>query len=386
MLKKRASLQHSAGFSLPETILILAILAILLTAMFPAVVSYFDNAKYRDEVAAQKEIIKSFDVYLRQTGELESNIITATSSAQAWNRAYNSFTNNNVVVGNMSLDEMRTDAYGNARGLIVDRQQVTFNGGSYFVYYVGVISRGNDGCYGTGAGCPALPTRFRQIAAPTGSFTLADYNDLEVAANADDIITKYTDSEIKIAAYNDMLQRIFEIEEALAFYAEQKELRAMSIINERCHANTTMAYSYYNCLEAIRSGGAHGIGDLADSGELLSGQIFVPRSCNAAYSAAGSSFDVSIDGTRTVLQDVIDSRAAVGAGSGNCIVNTNSSTVANRNTRKANMQALMHLLGLPQSYCCHSLQRYYNSATNTWSDVPMYYYASPADVTVDFKP
>ena len=378
MKKNTARALLRSGFTLPDMIIVMAIIAVLIGALYPAVSDSILRGKQREEVAAQKNIINMFETYLQETGQIPANILSATNFNQAWNRTNTAFTSN-VVVGNLSLNDMRDDVFDARRGLFVEEQVVTFNGGSYSIYYVAVISMGADGCYGAApCGTDAIPGSLAAITAPTGTFDLSDYNDLEADPDSDDVITKFTDAKFKADAYGETLERIGKVEEDLDFYANQKRLRAQSLITQGCQATVTMANSIYNCYEDVRAGLIPAI-----AAEMPDDQVFVPPSFRMSSGtvvapapvdergARLDRFDVAIGGTRLIINETTAANASFGTG-----VNAidNSSNVANR---KAGMKVLMSVLGLPSKYCCHPLEKYFNATTGEWEETPLYYYSNP---------
>ena len=85
MKKNTARALLRSGFTLPDMIIVMAIIAVLIGALYPAVSDSILRGKQREEVAAQKNIINMFETYLQETGQIPANILSATNFNQAWN-------------------------------------------------------------------------------------------------------------------------------------------------------------------------------------------------------------------------------------------------------------------------------------------------------------
>ncbi len=386
MMDKKKHLPFSQGFTLPDVIIVLAILAIVITAIFPTISSYLANSRIEEEVNQQAAIIDAFDVYFKETGQLpttpsNANILTASNFNQAWNRTNTVFTSGTVVT-NLSRNDMRNDQFGARRGLLADSETITFTGGDYEVYYIAVISLGEDGCYGNPVPtCNALPTSFASLAAPGGTFNVDDFNALVVDPDSDDIITKYTDAPLKKEAYNQLLLQITEMEEALDFYARQKFLRAQSIITADCQSAVTIDttppftsdYSLYDCYSDVRNGARPAVAATMPD----EGRIFYPPSQRnrAGGTVALAPYGLSVRGANELRTSTTAAIAAAG-GAGNRIYNQN----ANIETRKTGMKALTSMLGLPTRMCCNPLKKYYNPTSDRWEEEPLYYFSDPRGI------
>ncbi|MEC9291639.1 MAG: type II secretion system protein [Pseudomonadota bacterium] len=375
--------QKNKGFTLPDVILVMAILAVLITSLYPSLSSYLLKGKEKEELNRQIEIVDAFESYLSAVGEFPTlpataNILNAPNFNNAWTRVSTVFSSDTTVT-NLSLSDMQTDEFDQTRLLLTDTSTVNFAGGTYNVYYIAVVSLGADGCFGVEAN-PAPPC---DNVAPTSladvdgapAFTINDYDSLVAAAGSDDIITKYTDASVKTQSYNSLLLQISSIEEALDQFAYQTRKRAETIIERECQDNhVSLTYSIYNCYSDIRTNTAPGN---AVATVMPDTQIFVPPSTGEVM----ADYDVVLLGSRYIQDEVRTATGAVGT-LRNRIYNTDGASQAIIRNRKDGMVALMSILGLPSRYCCNPLDKYFDHTTRKWEKMPLFYQSNPRRVSV----
>lgn len=334
------------GFTLPEVILIVAALAIVSAMALPDIAYFFGRQTVEQEKLTLANIQKALDSYARECKRLparENNPSRAdcqqpgASGSLPWYDALAAFSN-------MSATGIQNDVWGTPRVYAHAVQTRNYREGSVDFHYATVRSVGQDRADGfTGA---RVPDDW-----PAG---VTDWEDVAgyqtFSAEGDDLMVKYTDSQWKVEAQDETVQRMERIIDALDRYAQAR-------FNEEVHAD-------YPCVSekifyppswpaepAAHSNPYHpddgsggrpdctniGGGSGTDIGSGL-GYPFIPR-----YG-------------RAVTEDVIII-------TGQAYVNT---TILDIDTRRQQMQNLMRVLGLPEDHCCSAI-----------TGIPFYYYSNP---------
>lgn len=324
----------SAGFSLPEVILVISVLAIVAGMAFPDMASFFARQRVEQERTELEQIKKAMDVYARQCGTLPARTGNPTDCRVPgvgnlnWAEALAS-------VSNMSANEMLRDAWGTGRRYTsLQGPAVNFLGGSGAIQfnYASVQSVGPNRCDNIlDAACTANYDAalgdWINVNVPDWS-TVQGYG--EFVAGGDDMIVKFTDNQIKAAAYEETLRRLERIIAGLDRYAQAK----------------------FN--EAVVTG---------SEGDCLGDMIFYPPSSDTGWNGAAFSGNCpTVSNYFTAhAQPVKDDVTTVTGGAE--FLDTDLEDDA---ARLVGMQALMRLLGLPLDHCCSAL-----------NEEPFFYFSSP---------
>ncbi len=178
--------RKNGGFTLPEVILIVAVMAILTTMAFPDIVSFFRRQKVEEEKQVQSEIRKAMEAYSNETLELPPQA--------SWSDDLAEFTN-------LSGAGILNDVWGRPRTYTVYSEDKVYREGVVTFYYATIASPGEDGIYTSGT-----------------------WNDITSYASFDadlnDIVVKFTDQENKQKRYDETVVRLERIIAALDRYAQ----------------------------------------------------------------------------------------------------------------------------------------------------------------------
>lgn len=326
---KLNNIRRAEGFTLPEVIMVVAVMAIVSAMAFPDIVSFFKRQSFEQEKIIQAEIVKALDAYAKaQSGKFNSSsgggsepaggtydtdMITIPMGEQTASGVYS---NSDATAcakegwgkmlsgySNLSSEEICNDVWGLPRTYTAARDEVRYRDGMFNTYYVTILSSGED---------KVLNTQITWNNADSyGSFK----------SNGDDIMEKYSDVKFKTELFEETLRRMDRIVEALDRYAQSR----------------------YN--EALLS-------EEAATGS----KIFYPPSNDDFSNMAAADTSAGIVNPRygqQVLDDLKD----------------NGGTTAVRydsTAHKADMEGLMTVLGLPKEFCCDAL-----------TSKPFFYYSNP---------
>jgi len=341
--------QKQRGFTLPEVILIVSVLAIISGMAFPDIALFFQRQQVEQEKLAMADIQKAMDSYARECRRLparENNpqrtACTSTPGGAGmnltWAEALASFSN-------MSADSIQNDIWGTIRKYTHFVELRNYREGPVEFHYATVRSIGGNQCDDTGTtatapsprcvigGQPASTAQktanrnaYIDRADPAASYE-ADWADVNAygtyAPAGDDILAKYADNQQKINAQDETIRRLERIVEALDRYAQGR-------FNEELLQGTAcISELLFYPPSWTNEPAAHNNPNHPDAGCQSLGNSIVGR-----Y------------GTR-VRADVSAIR-----GDANEFVATTSADSA---TRLAEMRTLMRILGLPEDHCCNAL-------------------------------
>lgn len=312
------------GFTLPEVIMVVAVMAVVSAMAFPDIVSFFKRQSFEQEKIVQKEIIKALDAYSKaQTGHFadDPDMITvplgnvaATSGVQRVNdseacQAVGGWGYLLSGYSNLSAAEICNDVWGASREYTVAQGALNYRDGNFYTYHVTILSAGENKEFNTetawGTGTP------EQVASSYGAY----------AASGDDHLSKFSDVKLKTELFEETLRRMDRIVEALDRYAQARYNEAL-ITEEAATGNKLF---YPPSMDDINN---------------MAPEASAPGRVNPRY------------GTR-VINDIEDTLAVSGIDQG-------------QGNHDDDMRGLMRLLGLPQEFCCNAL-----------TGKPFFYYSNP---------
>ncbi len=317
-----------AGFTLVETIIVIAVMSILAGLMSTPIATFINQKRIQDEKNTQIEIQRAMQLYAAGTSVLPHHVATSNPGNNTWAEEL-------ALYSNLSVSQIDTDVWGNARHYIRKTTPETFLGSTVNIYYATLISRGPDHEADPVAGEIPVAVGAVDYTAPVGPaaatnwWAIADFAALEPAD--DDILIKYNDYQDKVKKYETTLERMNKISEALDAYVKTRFLEAEAA-NEAGRAT----------------------------------KIFFPRSENRAADPA----DLAVYGDAVLIEMGIYFAAT---GDNNSLISNNSGTAANDAERRIEMIQMMRLLGLPDSYCCNALE----FLPGTTDEVPFFYFSNP---------
>ena len=346
--RKHLKQRRNGGFTLPEVILIVAALAIVSAMAMPDIAYFFGRQTVEQEKLVLSNIQKALDSYAKECNRLPEPTGNPTRSdckdenpatPLAWHEALAAFSN-------MSAQGIQKDVWGNERRYTLGEDVRNYRQGLVTFYYATVRSVGQNRCDDSQS-TPPCPLGDNTDYDPDWS----DLNGYEsFAAQDDDLLVKYTDSQWKVAAQDETVQRIERIIDALDRYAQARfneEVHAdMDCISEKIFyppSRIQEDYAHSN-INHPQDGSAPGEADCRSIGGTGGVQIgFEGASFIGRYGEA-----VTTDVARIT---------------GDTFVNTE---VADRDTRLTEMEQLMRVLGLPEDHCCSAI-----------TGDPFYYYSNP---------
>ncbi|PIZ30667.1 MAG: hypothetical protein COY40_04120 [Alphaproteobacteria bacterium CG_4_10_14_0_8_um_filter_53_9] len=338
MIKQRT--HRIKGFTLPEMIIVVAVIAILATLSTPPVIQFLKQKDRQNEELTLMEIRNAMKAYLQETGELPGSGEGNPAIATNWSVLLARKTN-------MSPQQLALDTWSRPRVFISGSVDEVMLGSTVPIWYASVHSAGPDReADGGEIVAPSTASGIALNSTDFGAVTSTNWWHRYSAGNPDvgmfsrltpledDIMVKFTDIDDKIKRYNQTLERLKAIGESLDVYSK-------SAFGERllyCNGTT--------CSPTAEE------------------QIYYPPSDNyGTYSLYA--------GTRG------ESDADIYNGNKNGTFNSNEAISQNSNnaTRKTDMVNLMRILGLPDSYCCSAIEMFSNSGT--LEEVPFYYSSNP---------
>lgn len=325
-MKFKRHIADSAGFTLAEMILVVAVMAILVSLSTPPILGFMRQRDIQQEQNRLNEIGKAMRLYLAD------NSILPADSSTTWANDFARYTN-------LSAAEIANDTWGMPRKYIMYATTDTFLGTDINVYYATLHSSGPDrvadGSASTAGGPVVANSGIAQV---NGSFAvttnlwwwknrttnaarLTSFVDTQPAL--DDMMIRFTDYPDKIAKYKTSLERLERIAQALEGYSTTKYNEMVVFCMTSTCSPTAEKFIYY------------------------------PR---AASSGANTIYGSNTEADLTTYN------------SGNPI--NNSTTHA---TRRTHMINLMRILGLPDEYCCNALEM----IAGTKNEMPFYYFSNP---------
>lgn len=316
MLNNKLSLKSRQGFTLPEIILTVIILAILMTVSMPVLYQFVQRKDMQTEENTQLEIRKALQAYLQEKNKLPG--------ADTWSTDLAGYTN-------LSSDQIAKDTWRRPRAYITYTDPTRqLQGSTVEVYYVTIFSMGGNGEADAADG---VAVDNKNYAANNDGGWWSRITGQEVAkfsslkAGGDDVLLRFTDYPEKIERYNLTLQRLDRIAGALESYAKNG------------YANKVVACS-------ILPKDANGVtGDATCDNGAPEKIVYYPKSLAIANTTDSATYY-----NTTVY------------------VNNNQTDAS----RRGNMQGLMRLLGLPDEFCCSAL-----ALGSDDQPKPFYYFSNP---------
>lgn len=343
---KRAT-KRQRGFTLPEVILIVSVLAIISGMAFPDIALFFQRQQVEQEKLAMQEIQKAMDSYAREcrrlpdvTGNPQRSDCTDDPGAAGltWAEALAAFSN-------MSAESIAEDVWGTPRKYTHFVEPRNYREGPVMFHYATVRSIGGNQCDDTGTvgnapnpacvqgGAPASSAQkaanraaYISGADPDDSYT-ADWTDVNTygtySAMGDDILAKYADNQQKIQAQDETIRRLERIVEALDRYAQGR-------FNEELLAGTA-------CLSEM----LYYPPSWSNEPEAHSNTNHPDPACRSLGTSIGNRYGTSVRNDVSAIR-----------GDATEFVNTVS---LDDDTRMNQMRTLMRILGLPEDHCCNAL-------------------------------
>lgn len=312
----QSHLSGRAGFTLPEIILVVIVMAILMTVSMPVLYQFVQRKDMQSEENTQLEIRKALQAYLQEKNKLPG--------ADTWSTDLAGYTN-------LSADQIANDTWRRPRAYITYTDPTRqLQGSTVEVYYVTILSMGGNG---EADGADGVAVSGKSYAAADDDAWWSRKAGQEVAkfsslkAGGDDVLLRFTDYPEKIERYNLTLQRLDRIAQALEAYAKNG------------YANKVVA-----CSTLPKD--VNGVtGDATCDNGAPEKIVYYPRATAIANQADGATY-------------------------------YNTTTYVNNNqsdaNRRANMQNLMRLLGLPDEFCCSAL-----ALGSDDQPRPFYYFSNP---------
>lgn len=341
----RQQAKGQKGFSLPEVIIITAVLAIITGMAFPDIAYFFQRQQVEQERTMQQDILKAMDAYAKECLRLPArtnnpdrdNCRENGGGTLTWGEALASFTN-------LSAPAMEKDVWGNDRNYTVVSEDKPYREGVLTFYSASVRSAGENQCDDKNAVCTdgsgknvALSVRKASLGGMANSNdfnTTAQYGQLN--AKGDDMLIKYTDNQVKTQRYEETVKRMERLIDALDRYAQGKFNDAVLTGTEQCISELIFYPPSSN-----GSGGGFDGWDHNNPGQSN------PACRNLAQT------DKYASNVRADLQNITGRQNVRGM---------DGST----DTRMTDMKGLMRVLGLPEDHCCSAL-----------TNEPFYYASSP---------
>ncbi len=360
------------GFTLPEMILVVVVLGIFLTMVFPDITRLIQFNAEKIQEANMKELqiavetrMKDYDAIVADGAALSNVSATLISYLDPYTK--------------LQSNKIGQDEWGN--DLLLRHREIT-----------GVTYRGVDMDVNYFAALSLGPNRTRDTSNANfpNNFNATASNYANVRAEGDDYVIKYTDYPQQVAIVDDAFKKIRAIEAKLETYAEARLAEYIDMKEMYCDDVNDAAIpgNEYNRVRTTYPGPTAADVDLLNcySGEFSGDQrdenkiVFYPldgyERTNGRQNVYGrlsgpngpadpadnrqlAGFPVNIEQTASVTNT---------GNSGNYIANTylsNASGPNGRRDRGRAMVRLMRLIGLPDDYCC------------MLDGEPMYYYSRP---------
>lgn len=227
--------QLKHGFTLPEVILIVAVMAIMTTMAFPDIVSFFRRQSIEQERLALREIQKAMYAY--------ANDNLVLPDANNWYEELAAYTN-------LSPQGILKDSWNQDRVYTVASHAKVYREGTVEFFYATVVSGGEG----------------RQI-------ETAEWNDLDgyvsFQAAGDDIAIRFTDQEMKQKRYDETITRMERIIAALDRYAQAQYNNA--VLSNEVNYDTKVFYPPSN-VDVVPANG-YGASVVADTNAIVGGTV-----------------------------------------------------------------------------------------------------------------
>ncbi|MFZ2619728.1 MAG: prepilin-type N-terminal cleavage/methylation domain-containing protein [Alphaproteobacteria bacterium] len=330
------------GFSIAEVVMVVAVLAVLVGMIISPIQTFITKQKKQQEENQITEITKAIEVFADRYGALpddnaaNNGFCDADLDASGQSTWYECLS----AVSSLSGDQIRFDTWGNERRYVHYQStgEILF-GTAVPMHYATIFGRGANMTAEAGTDIPTQVITgdvFREFKVATDTAWWANQaspetNFRNLNAVGDDDLIKYTDRGLKTEKYNETLNRLNKISEALATYANTKYLQAIIAVE----ANAAKKVFYPPARDT-------GSGATADS--------IANYGTGAVSDGATYAFSVS---------NRVENRGG---------------TLALEQSRYDDMVKLMRLLGLPDSYCCNAMLR--NTFDNDLERA-FFYYSNP---------
>ena len=332
-MKNRTHTQR--GFTVPEVILIVSALAIVSAMAMPDIAYFMGRQTVEQEKLSLGNIQKALDSYARECRSLptrtgnpprsECNARSPSATDLDWHEALAAFSN-------MSASNIEEDVWDNDRLYTHGTDTRTYREGDVVFHYATVRSVGPDRRDGTSTNNVADDWTAGQQDWDISGGNVSNY--ANYTPDGDDLMVKYTDSQWKVEAQDESVERMQRIIDALDRYAQAR-------FNEESHAGR----------------------------DCISEKLFYPPSVsrepvdhsnpNHPDTAAGCDDldDRLVDRYGLAVLNDVQNIA------GSRWLNTQTNDA---NTREGEMKKLMRVLGLPEDHCCSAI-----------TGKPFYYYSNP---------
>ncbi|MFZ2619727.1 MAG: type II secretion system protein [Alphaproteobacteria bacterium] len=348
------------GFTLVETVITVAVLALLVGLSTPPVIEFFIKYKNRQEQITLTIIQKNLDDFAQLYNRVPDDNAANNSFCGSVDTNYDTNTQNDwyeclAAHSQLSVRAIALDTWGRARVYVARALTENVLNVTTTIYYATVHSVGSDrlasnilkkgGTTINGLAVSSgafLPTTHANWWARNASVATVAEQFEELQAGGDDHLLKYTDLLNKVEKYSQTSQRIQDIGRALQAYADR--------------------YSY---LASIT---------LPTYNEF----VYYPPSYEANtvaapyYTASSDSFARHDASVRSDL-----------ATYGTTVVENRDSNAAQKQDRRSDMIALMRAIGLPDEYCCNALVKDPDASptADQTQERPFFYYSNPRPMT-----
>ena len=311
--------QSNKGFTLPEVILVSAVIAIVVTLVISNATDFLSNQQENEERSIMAELEQGIAAYSEDRASLPPLADMAAEFSQ---------------YTNLSAEQIADDLWGNEREYRMFSVDIPYRHSDLEIFYGVIYSVGSDQCVGNtircypGATAAQIDNAVNGILDVDGSgaFDRADFEGLE--AEGDDLLIKFTDFQSKKRKYDETSKRLKRIGEALKAYSQTR---------------------YY---EEVAAG-------VADANQ----KIYYPPVGLTPQGLYGANVWQDAANVLTPPQETFD--------------NDPADEVARRDS----MIELMNLLALPQSYCCSAIEKFEvvdpGTGEITRFDRGFFYYSHP---------
>lgn len=200
--------KHHSGFTMPEVILVSAVIAILVVMIAGNMMGFVDTQREKEEQAAMAEIERAAEGYI-----VDAKRLPASQSEMAVSFA---------AFGNMSSDQIERDTWDRPRVYVMAQVDVPYKYAALETFTGYVVGLGYDGCVADTATCyTELPDNQADVEnAVALSYDVSDFANLE--AIEDDVLIKFSDIHLKKDLYQTTVERLERVAKALERYSRTK--------------------------------------------------------------------------------------------------------------------------------------------------------------------
>lgn len=196
------------GFTMPEVILVSAIIAILVALMASNLLAFLNDQKEKDEKALMLEIERSAKAFLAQEERIPSDASTMGADF--------------ATTGNLSASQIMIDTWGRPRIYASVEKTIPYKYADLTVHQFYIVSLGADGCVGDTSICyTESPDNTSVVSSKISEvYPTSDFE--EVETDGDDLIVKVSDVQQRKDLYQKAVDRLETLSEALERYAKIK--------------------------------------------------------------------------------------------------------------------------------------------------------------------